>query len=147
MSDVAIERPIQPRAPWHLWVVGVLSLLWNASGAYVFGQALSGAAMDMDATEIAYYADVPVWAMVLTGITFTTAILGAITLLLRSRWSPTLYLLSIAAILASTVADIARGSALLLQSQDWLVLAGVTTGLAVVQWLYAYAMGKRGALR
>ena len=147
MPDVVIEQPAPTKAPWHLWVVGVLSLFWNASGAYVFVQAQSGAAMDMDATEIAYYAELPVWAMVLTGITFATAILGAITLLLRSRWSPILYLLSIGTILASTAADIARGSALLLQSQDWLVLAGVTTGLAVLQWLYARAMGKSGALR
>ena len=25
-----------PSAPWHLWVVGIVSLLWNAFGAYDF---------------------------------------------------------------------------------------------------------------
>ena len=145
MSELTMGEA-RPKAPWHLWVVGVLSLLWNASGAWVFVQAQTGATMDMDATEIAYYAEQPVWAVVLTDITFAAAILAAIALLLRSRWSPTLYLVSIVTILASAAGDIVRGSALLLQSQDWLVLAVVTTGLAVLQWVYALTMRKRGVL-
>jgi hypothetical protein len=128
-------------------VAGVLSLLWNASGAWVVVQAQTGAAMDMDAAEIAYYAEQPLLVVALTNLAFAGAILGALALLLRSRWAPPLYLLSIAAILASAVSDIARGSALLLQQQDWLVLAGVTTGLAVVQWAYAAWSRRRGVLR
>ena len=147
MSDIAIEQPAPGRTPWHLWIAGILSLLWNASGAWVFVQAQTGNPMDMDATEIAYYAEQPLWAVVLTDLAFAGAILGALALLLRSRWAPPLYLLSIAAIVASTVGDIARGSALLLQDQGWLTLALITTGLAVLQWLYARWMGKRGVLR
>lgn len=147
MSEAAIAGVAPSKTPWHLWAVGVLSLLWNASGAWVFVQAQTGNPMDMDATEIAYYAEQPLWAVVLTDLAFAGAILGAVALLLRSRWAPPLYLLSIAAIVFSTVGDIARGSALLLQDQGWLTLALVTTGLALLQWLYARWMGKRGVLR
>ena len=37
------------KTPWHLWVVGVVSLLWNGFGGYDFimsddpGRGLSGA--------------------------------------------------------------------------------------------------------
>jgi len=147
MSDVAIEQPATGKAPWHLWLVGILSLLWNASGAWVFVQAQTGNPMDMDANEIAYYAEQPVWAVVLTDLAFAGAILGAVALLLRSRWAPPLYLLSIAAIVLSAAGDIARGSALLLQDRGWLTLALVTTSLALLQWVYARWMGKRGVLR
>ena len=147
MPEIAAEPVVSSRTPWHLWVVGVLSLLWNASGAWVFLQAQTGAAMDMDAAEIAYYAEQPLWVVALTDLAFAAAILGALALLLRSRWAPPLYLLSVAAIIASTVGDVARGSALLLQQSDWLTLAVVTTGLAVLQWLYARWAGKRGVLR
>ena len=58
MSGLVMEET-RPKAPWHLWVVGLLSLLWNASGAYTIMSAQSGAAMDMDASEIAYYAAQP----------------------------------------------------------------------------------------
>jgi hypothetical protein len=135
------------KAPWHLWVVGVLSLLWNASGAWVFVQAQTGAAMDMDAAEIAYYAEQPIWMVALTDIAFAAAILAAIALLLRSRWAVGLYALSLAAIIVSSALDIGMGTAPLLQGQDWLILSLVTTGLAVLQWLYARTSGKRGVLR
>ena len=147
MSDFAIEQQASGKAPWHLWVVGFVSFLWNASGAWVTVQAQTGAAMDMDATEIAHYAEQPLWVVVLTDLAFATAILGALALLIRSRWAPPLYLLSIAAIVASAVGDVARGSALLLQQRDWLTLFLVTTALALVQWLYARWIGKRGVLR
>ncbi len=147
MAEMAMAGEARTKAPWHLWVVGTLSLLWNAAGAWVFVQAQTGNPMDMDATEIAYYAEQPLWAVVLTDLAFAGAILGAVALLLRSRWAPPLYLLSIAAIVLSAVGDIARGSALLLQDQGWLTLALVTTGLALLQWLYARWIGKRGVLR
>jgi hypothetical protein len=146
MPESALSAAV-PRTPWHLWLAGALSLLWNASGAWVAVQAQTGAAMDMDAAEIAYYAEQPLWVVTLTDLAFVAAILGALALLLRSRWATPLYLLSIAAIIASAVGDIARGSALLLQQADWLTLALITTGLAIMQWLYALWIGKRGALR
>jgi hypothetical protein len=146
MSELTMDAT-RPKTPWHLWVVGVLSLLWNASGAWVLVQAQTGAAMDMDAAEIAYDAEQPPWVGALTDLGFAGAILGALTLLLRSRWAPPLYLLSVAAILASAAGDVARGTALLLHQRDWLVLAGVTTGLALAQWAYAALSRRRGVLR
>lgn len=147
MSEIAIEGAAPAKTPWHLWVVGVLSLLWNASGAWVFVQAQTGAAMDMDAAEIAYYAEQPRWMVVLTDLAFAAAILAALALLLRSRWTVRLYALSLAAILISSAFEIAMGTALLLNDQGWLMLSLVTTALAVLQWLYAVMVGKRGVLR
>ena len=139
------ESKARPRTPWHLWVVGVLSLLWYVSGAWVFMQAQSGAAMDMDATEIAYYAAQPWWFVAVTDLAFVAAILAAIALLLRRRWAVHLYALSLAAIVVTTVVDFAQGTAL--QGQDWLILSCVTTCLAIAQLVYAWWMRNRGVLR
>ena len=147
MSDVAIEQPVTGKAPWHLWVMGLLSLLWNAAGAWTIMSAQSGAPMDMDATEIAYYAAQPQWFVAVADVVLISAILAAIALLLRSRWAVHLYWLSIAGIVVTSVYDIAAGTALLLQDRGWLILDVVTTGLAVLQLGYAIAMRKRGVLR
>ena len=147
MTGIAMAAEAPARAPWHLWVVGALSLLWNASGAWVFVQAQSGAAMDMDATEIAYYAAQAMWFVTVTDVAFAAAILAAIALLLRSRWAVHLYGLSIAAIVVTSAYDIAQGTALLLQDQGWLILSCVTTCLAILQLVYAMVMRKRGVLR
>ena len=29
-----VPKAAGTRAPWHLWVVGIISLLWNAMGAF-----------------------------------------------------------------------------------------------------------------
>ncbi len=145
MSNVAFGQPA--KAPWHLWVVGVLSLLWNAGGAWTFIQAQSGAPMDMDAHEIAYFATQETWFVAVTDVAVIAPLLGAIALLLRSRWAVHLYALSIAAIVVTTVWDVSQGTALLLNDQGWLILNCVTGALAILQLAYAALMRKRGVLR
>jgi len=145
MSELAMGST-RPKVPWHLWVVGVLSLLWNASGAWVIMSAQSGAPMDMDATEIAYYASQAPWFVAVTDVVLISAVLAAIALLLRSRWAAHLYGLSIAGIAVTAAYDIAQGTALLLQDQGWLILECVTVCLAIAQFAYAIAMRKRGVL-
>jgi hypothetical protein len=147
MTEIAMEGTAPAKAPWHLWAVGVLALLWNASGAYVIMSAQSGAAMDMDAAEIAYYAAQAPWFVAATDLVLIAAILAAIALLLRSRWAVHLYGLSIAGIVVTGVYDISAGTALLLQDQGWLILTCVTTCLAILQLAYAIAMRRRGVLR
>ena len=146
MSDLAMEET-EPKAPWHLWVVGALALLWNAAGAWTIMSAQSGAVMDMDPPEVAYYAAQAPWFVAAVDVALLAAILAALALLLRSRWAVRFYWLSIAAIAVTGVYDIAQGTALLLQDQGWLILECVTTGLAILQLVYAIAMRKRGVLR
>ena len=147
MAEAAVAGTATPRVPWHLWVVGVLSLLWNASGAYVIMQAQSGAPMDMDAREIAYYAAQEPWFVALVDVALLAPVLAALLLLLRNRWAVTLFGASVAAILVTAVYDIAQGTALLLHDRGWLVLECVTVGVALLQLAYAHAMRKRGVLR
>jgi len=33
---MADTGPESPKTPWHLWVIGVISLLWNSTGAMDF---------------------------------------------------------------------------------------------------------------
>jgi len=138
MADIAIEQP--GRAPWHLWVVGILSVLWNAAGAYVIMSAQSGAPMDMNAHEIAYYAAQASWFVTVTDVALIAALLGGLALLLRNRWAVHLYALSVAAIVVTAAYDIAQGTALVLQGGDWLVQAILTDGLALAQLAYAWAV-------
>ena len=147
MSEIAMGASAPAKAPWHLWVVGALSLLWNASGAWVIMSAQAGAPMDMDAREIAYYAAQAPWFVALTDVALIGAALGAVALLLRSRWAPRLYGLSIAAIVITAAYDISQGTALLLNDQGWLIKDCATSALAVAQLLYALVIGKRGVLR
>lgn len=147
MTDIAMDGRVAPKAPWHLWVVGVLSLLWNAGGAWTFIQAQSGAPMDMDANEIAYFAAQAPWFVAVTDVAVVAPLLAAIVLLLRNRWAVHLYGLSVAAIVVTEAYDVAAGTALMLNDQGWLILNCTTFCLAILQLVYAMAMRRRGVLR
>lgn len=147
MADIAMNGAAPAKTPWHLWLVGVLSLLWNAGGAWTFIQAQSGAPMDMDATEIAYFAAQEPWFVAVTDVAVVAPLLAAIVLLLRSRWAVHLYGLSVAAIVVTNAYDVAAGTALMLNDQGWLILNCITFGLAILQLIYAVAMRRRGVLR
>lgn len=101
------------KAPWHLWVVGIVSLLWNFGGAndyvrtkLVDREYLQGGA-DMVGvpveTVIAYFAAYPLWANIAWALGVWGAVAGSILLLLRRRYAFHAFAISLAGLIVSTV--------------------------------------------
>ena len=146
MTDVAIDAG-SPKAPWHLWPVGVLALLWNAAGAYTIMTAQAGRLAGVAPDEAAYYAAQPTWFVVVTNVALIAAIAAAAALLLRSRLAVPLFSISLAAIAVTAAYDLAVGTSRMYANQAALIVTIVIWLLAVLQLLYAMAMRKRGVLR
>jgi len=143
------------RAPWHLWAVGVLSLLWNLFGAtdYTMSQLrneayLGSAAKSMGITAadmIAYIDSFPAWMDGFWALGVWGALLGSVLLLLRSRhavWSFGGSLLGLA------VTQIYQA---MMPKPDW---ADAATGMTIVIWsvatfllIYAISMRNKSVLR
>lgn len=122
------------KAPWHLWAVGVLSLLWNASGTYTIMAAQAGLLPGISADEAAYYAAQPMWFMTVTDIALVSALAAAVLLLLlRSRRAVWLYGLSLAAILVTNAYDLAMGTSRALGNPGAMTVTLVILVLAVLQ--------------
>jgi hypothetical protein len=135
------------KTPWHLWVVGILALLWNASGAYTIIMAQAGRLADVGPEEAAYYAAQPLWLVIATDIALFAGIAAAIALLLRSRTAVWLFGLSLVAIIVSNIYDVAAGTSLVLVATNWLVLELLIIGIAILEYVYAWAMKRRMVLR
>ena len=146
MTDVAIDAG-SPKAPWHLWPVGVLALLWNAAGAYTIMTAQAGRLAGVAPDEAAYYAAQPTWFVVVTNVALIAAIAAAAALLLRSRLAVPLFSISLAAIAVTAAYDLAVGTSRMYANQAALIMTIVIWLLAALQLLYAVAIRKRGALR
>ena len=136
-----------PKTPWHLWVVGVLALLWNAAGAYTIMMAQAGKLADLTADEVAYYAAQPLWFVVVTDIALLGAVAGAAALLLRHRVAVALFAVSLAAIIVTDVYDLASGSSRMLVSTGAMIATLVIFMLAVLELVYARALRPSGVLR
>ena len=142
------------RAPWHLWVVGVLSLLWNAFGAYDYVMSVTrGEAYwreaGMTQVMIDYYNAMPTWMYVPWTLGVWGAVLGSILLLLRRRLAVPAFAVSllgaVVSLLYGAVIDKAPAP-----PPEMAVMAYMPYVIAVVAALllwYAWAMARRGLLR
>jgi hypothetical protein len=91
--------------PWHLWVVGVLTLLWNAVGGFSYTMTRLGMleSLGMSETEIAFFESHPVWANAFWAMGVWGAIAGSILILLRSRWASTALYVALIGLIGTTI--------------------------------------------
>jgi len=140
------STPIR-RSPTHLWVVAILTLLWNGSGAYTIVMAQAGRLSDVDANEAAYYAAQPSWFVIATDIALLLPLAAAVALLLRSRSAAWLFALSLIVFVVNNVYDIAAGTSLAVVDRGWLLTTVLIAVISVLQFVYAWVMKQRVVLR
>ena len=142
------------RAPAHLWVVGLLSLLWNAFGGYDYimtrlRDADYLGSMGVDANVmLAYFDSMPIWAEFGWGLGVWASVLGSVLLLMRSRYAVHAFVASLIGMAVSfgwsftnsaTPAEMKQGM------MQYMPLVIVAVGVA--QLWYASRQRKAGVLR
>ena len=147
----------EARAPWHLWLVGLVSLLWHTGGAFDYtmthlrDEAYLRAAADNAGVPydvmLGYFTGFPLWAHAGWAFGVWGAVAGSLLLLARSRFAVHAFALSLAGLAVSTLHQaIGDMPAALDTPFTWIftaVIVAVTLGLI----LYARRMVQRGVLR
>jgi hypothetical protein len=138
------------RTPTHLWIVGVLSLLWNAVGAYNYIITHMRSEAYLAATteaQRAYFDSLPVWTVGAWALGVWGAVLGSLLLLARSRFAVHAFGVSLAGLV---VANIYYRIMAPMPGEE----SGAEMGLQVAIWViaiallvYALRMQKSGVLR
>lgn len=97
----------QPRTPWHLWVVGVVTLMFNLLGitSYLTVKLGMMAEAGMTPTQIAFMESYPVWANAVWAMGVWGAFAGSVLLLLRSRWAVAAMTAALIGLVGVTVAE------------------------------------------
>ena len=149
-----MQQAVSTRTPAHLWIVGILSLLWNGFGCYDYLMTrmrntdyLKSMMPDVDPNAMLAYVDgMPIWAALGWGLGVWLGLAGSVLLLVRSRH----------AVLSLGISLV--GAVLGLGYQLMNPMPGVTgfmaTGMPIViilvalgLFLYARTMQKQGVLR
>lgn len=75
--------------PWHLWPVGVATLLFNAMGIISYTATRLGmlAELGLSPDQIAFMDSYPAWISGFWALGVWGAFAGSVLLLLRSRWT------------------------------------------------------------
>lgn len=137
--------------PWHLWVVGIASLLWNAGGAYDYLMTQLGNQDYLSMLtegQAGFLAARPVWFDAAWAFGVWGSVAGSLLLLLRSRFAVGAFLVSILGLVVSSAWSygIAEPSAI-----DVMGTFGAAFSIAIVVvllglYIYARAMRRRWVL-
>lgn len=144
------ETPL--KTPWHLWLVGVVAVLFNAVGVFdhtmtlVQGPAYMASA-GMTPAQIAHYQQMPLWMKIDWPVGVWAAMLGSVLLLLRRKLAFPVFAVSLAAFLLSLAYTYLMTDGGAIMGQQMAIASAVITALLLVFTGYAWAMSRRGVLR
>lgn len=134
--------------PWHLWVMGLLALLWNGYGAYLYVMSQThdaGYMAQFTAGQRSYLDSYPMWMDAAWAIGVWGGVLGAVLLLLRMKWAVWAFVASVIALAVSLIYGQTSGGADIMGSG--VVFNAVIAFIAVLLAIYAARLMKRGVLR
>jgi len=143
------EAATPPRTPWHLWVVGVLGVLWNCVGAfdYLMTQTRNESYMGQFTPEqLEYFYGFPMWVVAFWAVAVWGGLLGAVLLLLKKRIAVPLLLASFLSMIVSSIHNFLLSNGLEVMGGPGAVFSVVIFFVALGLWLYARAMARRGLL-
>ena len=144
------------KTPMHRWIVGGLSLVWNAFGGYDYWmtrtrntdylkEMLPGS--DPNAL-LAYIDSFPIWAQIGWGLGVWGAILGSILLLMRSRWAVLSFGLSLLGAVLSLGYQLLGPPAPAAMTEGMAAaFPYVIIAIAVALYYYAHRQRAKGVLR
>ena len=147
MSE-SITRKSKKKAPWHLWLIGVVSLLWNAMGALDFVMTQIEQEDYMAAftpEQLEYFYGFPIWVIVTWAIAVWGSVLGSIFLLLRKTLAVWMFFFSMIAMIITTFHNYVLSDGLQVVGDNFsLIFTAVIFVVAVGLYFYSrYMLRKR----
>lgn len=92
------------KAPWHLWVLGAVSLLWNLTGvvSYMATELGQLEGMAFPPEQLEYFYSFPAWAVAFWALGVWGSAIGSLLLLLRKKLAVWAFGVSIIGLLGTT---------------------------------------------
>jgi len=139
-----------PKTPVHLWIVGILAVLWDAVGAFDYSATQFRYAPYMEKftpEQLEYFYNFPAWADACWALGVWGAFLGSIALLLRKTWAVWLFGVSLVGLAGTTVFSFLLSDGAALMGEGAGIFTAIIWVITLFLSFYAQAMAKRGVLR
>jgi hypothetical protein len=137
------------RAPTHLWIVGVLSLLWNAIGAFDYTATkfrLDFYMSQFTPEQLDYFYGFPAWATAGWALGVWGAFAGSVGLLLRKAWSYWAFAVSLLGLAISSLYNLVLSGGMEIMGAGGVAFTAVIWIIAILLFLYARQQTRRGVL-
>ena len=138
------------RTPMHLWIIGVIAVLWNAVGAFDYSATqlrLESYMSQFTPEQLAYFYGFPAWAVAGWAVGVWGSFLGSLALLLRRTWAVWLFGAALAGLAVTTLYNFVLTDGASQMGAGAAVFSAVIWAIALFLFFYARAMAARGVLR
>ena len=140
------------KTPWHLWLVGVIAVLFNSIGVFDFVMSMTQgpaylASAGMTPAQIEHYQHMPAWMTVDWAIGVFGALAGSVLILLRNKLAWPVLAVSLAAFLISVAYTYVLTDGGKIMGSQMAVTSAVIAGLLALFICYAWWMTRRGVLK
>jgi hypothetical protein len=143
------------KTPWHIWVVGLITLMWHAFGAYDYTMSelrdaayLSMMPEDQRAGMLAYLDNMPSWAVATWALGVWGSVLGSVLILARSRHAVNAFVVSLLGFIGTSLYTyLIAPASIMSQGGLGLVISGAILVILLGTMLYARAQVVAGRLR
>ena len=146
MNDDAEQAEASSAPAWY-WIVAVVALLFELTGAYLYANSLVLDPTTLPLDQRAIYDATPQWMTIAWGIAIASGLLGAIGLLLRLRFAQPLLLISLIAVVVQFSGIFLVRQLRELTPEDHLIVPVVILAVAYGVWQTSKLAQKRGWLR
>lgn len=149
MSGMGMAERVH--TPWHLWVVGVVAILWNGFGCvdYTMTETQGDVwltSMGMTEAQMTYFHAMPAWTHGVWAIGVWGGLLGGLFLLLRRKWATPVFTVSFLGWLAGAVYAFGMSDGMEAMGSMWPMQIVIGAACIFFIW-YARTMQKKGVLR
>jgi hypothetical protein len=140
------EGAAKPGVPAWYWAVAIFALLFEASGALLFGNSLTLDPATLPLDQRAIYDATPQWMNITWAIAIGVGLVGALGLLLRRRFAEPLLLVSLIAVAVQFSGLFLDKQLRELTPEDHLLVPVVILILAYALWQTARLAKRKGWL-
>jgi hypothetical protein len=138
------------RVPLHLWIVGVLAVLWNAIGAFDYAATqlrIEPYMSQFTPEQLDYFYGFPAWSVAAWAIAVWGSLLASFGLLLRKRWAVPLFGVAIVGMLLAAIQNFLLSDGLRIMGPGGAMFTAVIWVIAFALFFYARSLAARGLLR
>lgn len=135
--------------PIHLWIVGVLALLWNSIGAFDYlatQMKLDFYMSQFTEAQLAYFYAFPSWAVSCWALAVWVSVLASLGLLLRRKWAVPAFAVSFVGMMGSSIHTFALSNGAEIMGSEGVIFSVVIWVVALLLLWYSWSQAKRGVL-
>ena len=150
IANESDKTPVGAKTPWHLWIVGVVGLLWNSMGVFDFVMTVTKNETYMGEftqEQLDFFYGFPAWLVLVWAVAVIGGLIGILLLLLRSKLAVPVFGASLVAMVITAIHNYGFDKMYEIGGVGGVIFTVVIFVIALLLVIYSVTMQKRGVLK